>query len=526
MTVAVLLVIASWFVFLRPTFLRGGTGYIIVAGHSMEPTLWTGDLVITRQQANYEVGNIVAFRVEGGNVIHRIVGGDGVAGFDMQGDNNGWRDQWRPTNREIIGKQWLEIDGAGSHLQRLKEPRWFATVMAGMASFTIIGGNEVRKRRRGGRQMLRRLHGNDNQGPGAGGNGPLAGPPWAIAGLGVTAVLALAFGVGAFVALRTPETKTRMVDQAKWEQTGAFDYAFVTAPSTLYPSGVVGPVSAAPVVNGKPADVAPPPVYTKGARKLDLGFSYALTSNLPPVLQGELSADLQIKAQGEGGWTKTQALLPPTPFEGAKTEARLAVDFAPIQALIETIEKETGFVPSGYDLVVTPRIKVAGSLGAQNIDETFAPAFTLKYTKTTITAEASLRRSEPKSISTPSVEAQSVGFFSQDLSVPTGRLLYGGLALVSLALAGGFAAVVFLGFGQDEAMQVRARYGMKLVPVTDTEHHGSNRVQVARLQDLAVLASRDGKIIFNQKLPDGDLYFVPDGAVTYEYARHNAVKGA
>jgi signal peptidase len=517
---------AAWFITLRPAFLGGPAGYIIVSGRSMEPTLWTDDLVITRTQSSYQVGDVVAFRVEGGNVIHRIVGGNGVGGFEMKGDNNGWVDEWRPTIKDIVGKQWLEIDGAGSYMTKLREPRWFATVIAGMASFTIIGGNEVRKRRRGGRQMLRQLRSNDVKGAGASSNGPLAAPGWAVAGLGVAGVLALALGVAAFVALRTPETKTRNVVQAKWENTANFDYSLVTAPSTLYPTGLIGPVSAAPAVNGQSPDVASPPIYTKGVRRLDLGFRYALSSDLPPAVRGELSADLLIKAQGEGGWTKTSQLLAPLAFEGATAQTRFVVDFDPVQNIIETIEKETGFAPSAYDLVITPRVAIIGKLGAQAIEEVYAPAFTLKYSKTTITADSALRRSEPKSIGAPVVEPQNVSFFSIDLSVPNARLIYGGATLVALALAALFAAVVFLGVGQDEATQVRTRYGMKLVPVTESQNTTSNRVQVARLQDLAVLASRDGKIIFNQKLPNGELYFVPDGAVTYEYSRLDAVKGA
>jgi hypothetical protein len=54
----------------------------------------------------------------------------------------------------------------------------------------------------------------------------------------------------------------------------------------------------------------------------------------------------------------------------------------------------------------------------------------------------------------------------------------------------------------------------------------TNRVQVARLEDLAVLAQRDGKIIFSQTIADTDVFFVPDGPVTYEYTRQRVSKGA
>jgi len=265
------------------------------------------------------------------------------------------------------------------------------------------------------------------------------------------------------------------------------------------------------------AALVTPPVYTKQAVGLDLGFSYSLGASLPPNVRGELSAELQIKATGEGGWVITRPLLPPTPFEGTETDARMWIEFAPVQALIDRVEAETGFSPGGYELVVVPSVRVSGALGGESFDTVYAPAFTLKYSKTTIVPDASLRRSEPQSLGETVSDRQSV----LGLALPTARWLLTAATVAVASLASIFAAVVFLGFGQDEATKVRARYGTRVVAVTAADHNGSHRVQVARLEDLAALAQRDGKIVFSQKLPDGDLYFVPDGPLTYEYASQN-----
>src|SRR5690554_6680754 len=93
--------IVAWMFTLRPTALGGPAGYVMVSGISMQPTLYTGDLVITRKSDEYRVGDVVAFRAEGGMVIHRIIDGDGDTGFILQGDNNEFRDQWRPTTKDI-----------------------------------------------------------------------------------------------------------------------------------------------------------------------------------------------------------------------------------------------------------------------------------------------------------------------------------------------------------------------------------------------------------------------------------------
>ena len=46
--------------FLWPTSLGGCTTLTIVSGHSMEPTYYTGDLVVSRC-GDYQVGDIVVY---------------------------------------------------------------------------------------------------------------------------------------------------------------------------------------------------------------------------------------------------------------------------------------------------------------------------------------------------------------------------------------------------------------------------------------------------------------------------------
>ena len=98
-----------WFFWLRPTNLGGPATFVIVSGVSMEPTLYSGDLVILHEQPEYQVGDIVAYKVTNGNVIHRIVGVEGER-FILQGDNN--------------------IPDAGEWMEKLQEPLWLAVFIA------------------------------------------------------------------------------------------------------------------------------------------------------------------------------------------------------------------------------------------------------------------------------------------------------------------------------------------------------------------------------------------------------------
>ena len=110
--------IAACLWFGLPQGLGGRADWVMVSGTSMLPRLHTGDLVLVEHQSNYRVGDVVAYRVPkheigaGHVVIHRIIGGNGVTGWTMKGDNRTAPDLWYPTNHDIIGAKELRIPDA------------------------------------------------------------------------------------------------------------------------------------------------------------------------------------------------------------------------------------------------------------------------------------------------------------------------------------------------------------------------------------------------------------------------------
>jgi signal peptidase len=104
--------------FCLPQGLGGRASWVLVSGTSMLPRLHTGDLVLVEHQSSYHVGEVVAYRVPKGQVgaghvvIHRIIGGNGEAGWRMQGDNRTAPDLWYPTNHDVVGAKQLRIPHA------------------------------------------------------------------------------------------------------------------------------------------------------------------------------------------------------------------------------------------------------------------------------------------------------------------------------------------------------------------------------------------------------------------------------
>lgn len=131
---------AVWFAHLRPTFLGGSTAYILVSGISMQPTLHTGDLAVLRKQETYAKGDVIAFQVQGGVVIHRIVGGNAKGGYVPRGDNRKTEDLWRPKPANIGGRMWFSVPKVGLAIAFVRQKQYLPVFAAFVGAFLVLAG--------------------------------------------------------------------------------------------------------------------------------------------------------------------------------------------------------------------------------------------------------------------------------------------------------------------------------------------------------------------------------------------------
>lgn len=137
--------LVAWALLLRPGGLGGPGAYVLVRGTSMLPTLRSGELAILHRASDYQVGDIVAYRIPATDlgaglvVIHRIVGGSASDGFVTKGDNANGPDIWRPTTEDIIGKLWLTVPHALDVLFFLRSPLFAATGASLWAVLLVLG---------------------------------------------------------------------------------------------------------------------------------------------------------------------------------------------------------------------------------------------------------------------------------------------------------------------------------------------------------------------------------------------------
>jgi signal peptidase I len=137
------------FAVFAPVQIGGQVGYIIVSGNSMFPNFQFHDLVLTWDQDDYELGDVIAYNdpILGGVVFHRIIGFDDGQ-FQTKGDNNSWLDLYRRTHEDIIGKSWAQLDGVGEYVLLLNKPGPFSAIVSAFVLLLFVPSLSREKRRR------------------------------------------------------------------------------------------------------------------------------------------------------------------------------------------------------------------------------------------------------------------------------------------------------------------------------------------------------------------------------------------
>lgn len=153
--VVVLMLVVAWDM-VAPVQLGGRVSYVNVRGVSMEPTLYTGDLMVMRRQESYAVGQIVAFEsdMNGAIVVHRIVDVVGDR-YLLKGDNNSFLDRYTPTVDEIIGSEVVTVPG-GERIANLAASTPTIVLQALMLLVTLWALHVARREADRQRKVVRR----------------------------------------------------------------------------------------------------------------------------------------------------------------------------------------------------------------------------------------------------------------------------------------------------------------------------------------------------------------------------------
>jgi signal peptidase I len=500
--VALTLLGLAW-VSIAPKEMGGSKSYVVIEGQSMEPKFHRGDLVVLDSTADYEVGDVVGYQSKklGHAVLHRIIGRDGGR-YVFKGDNNTWVDSERPTAGELIGKLWVHVPGAGKHVTGLGEPR-NAALFAGFMTLLVGGFSGKKVRRRRGRHVEKKERSMPERrfSP-----APAQFTSGILAAVGVLTVLCLVLAV---VAFGRPVEKLENAS-VPYTQTASFGYS--------------APAPAGPVYDGKKIE-AGEPVYLNLVDEVDLTFDYELSADVPFTAEGDASMSILLK--DVNGWSRTLPLVGSTPVEDGRVHMESRLDLTTIQDLLRSVERRTGIDRDMYTLTVIPSVQTSGTVGGQEISETYSPrlAFNIDDLQLQLQAETPgteadsgkvLEQTTSSEIIRPQSVPNILSIPGPDVTVAAARrmAIVGGLAC--LLVLGGLAAYSFMLRRGDASNRIAARYGHMMVSVA-RQSFPANAIDVVAIEDLAGIAQSSGKMILHEEHEGLHTYYVEDAGVIYRF---------
>jgi signal peptidase I len=500
--VAAAALVVAW-IFFAPAQAGGGTSYAIIVGNSMEPKLHRGDLAVVRERSVYRVGDVVLYdsRELGSKVLHRIVRVENGR-FVLKGDNNSFLDAERVTEEQIVGGLWVTAPAVGRATEWLREPLHSA-VLVGLVTLIALGGGL------GTGAAFR--HGAQPRRP----RPRVATPPRAtrripeelkplLTGLAAAALACVALAV---VSFGRPLNGTETIEAAYAHQ-GRFEYEARVPRTAAYPDGQVG--------TGEP-------VFQRLVHRLRVTFTYRLESELPVLAGGRIALDARI-SDGRG-WERTLPVVAEREFAARGVTVSGVLELAQIERIVEEVRTLTGSGQSAYTVALLPRVEVAGRVGAEEVDATFAPALTFDGGDQRL--QPSLQGGEGVGPFAPrepgagtAVAPAELSLGSLSLSVATARRV-ALLGIAALLLLGGLAlAAGRRRPGVDEHERIRSRYGHLLLPVSSRSGDWEHVIELADIEALVRLAEHQGKLILDVAEGGHRSYAVEDGSTVYRYRVH------
>ncbi len=416
----------------------------------------------------------------------------------FKGDNNDFIDSYQPVQSELVGRSWIHLPEVGDLLTQIRQP-WIIAILAGLIGLVVAApsvGNLSSTQLSQRRQKRQQRKGSQS------GNSVLIKSEDVVLVLVIVIGLALVLGILSFT---QPLTKT-VPDSITYAHEGTFSYT-ASAPPGLYRNDTVQ--------TGEP-------IFRRLISQVAFEFAYRLTAENVDNLTG--SGKMQALISANNGWQWTFDLQPETTFSGNQVDLRGILDLSEIQAMVESIQQQTGVRFQSYTLAIIPTVTVVGSVDGEPLAETFEPRlfFQLDDLQMQLAEGANgedlLSFTQSGAMSSAQMADNTLSLLGFNLAVRLARTLsIAGLTLGAAGLA--IAALFFMMAGsKDESARIQARYGSLMVSIQHTTLDENGRVAaVASIDDLVKVAERSGSMILHESNSAVHTYYVQMDQLIYRY---------
>ncbi len=502
-TLLVVLVVAAIMYMFAPAGVGGTSTYASTAGTSMEPNFSTGDLVVLKKGDPLHVGDIGGYRsgLTGQIVVHRVIAEAGGR-LTFQGDNNWWIDTYQPTQDEVVGKLWIHIGGAGKKLNAV-QPMWMLGGLGGILGMTFMGTGPIPtdRKRRAKKPPSTRF---------------AAQPMQALLlGLVIVTVVAGALTILAFHAASTNSTERIVTAQ----HTGVFSYEGPAPLSPVYDAGRI---------------MTGDPILTDLLQTVSASFVYKLDAPEATELHGTIG--LYAVVRDVNGWERTLEVAPAAEFDGTEASLSTVLPVADITTFITSIQDSMGDGIRYWTIAMTGDVHISGLIDGQPFQSEFHPDYTMRvvppnqlYLETAATRDfesvppltqpslgSDFLPVEAITISVPGRVPASMSLLVVDIGVNRLRMVAGSLAAAGF-LATVVVAILYALAMRSPAARFTARYGSKLVRVSEMNTDPASTVTLPTMQDLVRVAENNHSLILWKRDGEDDTYLVQDDRATFMY---------
>jgi hypothetical protein len=265
------------------------------------------------------------------------------------------------------------------------------------------------------------------------------------------------------------------------------------------------------------------PVFTKLTCKINLGFVYFLAGNQVQNISGSQKFDAVVIDQ-QSGWKRTLPLTADTKFSGNNFTRTTTFDLCQVQAMLASVQQETGMRPGNYTLAITAHISAAGKISGQAFSDSFEPNLTFIFDSLHFYLAKEIGKTDP-------LKTAQEGTFTSSAMVPNTLSLIGAtlpvgktrsISVIGLAIS--LTGLMGLGlyFNIVSRRSPQLAFGIKYGPLLfEVQDQGLETfavvINMSTIEDLAKLAERQNAVIMHVEREFEHYYFVQIEGTTYRY---------
>lgn len=497
---ASLLFIAALWLLFAPVNLGGKFAYFFVIGNSMQPHITANDLVLLRTADRYDVGDVIGFRdPELGTVVHRIRALDGDR-YITRGDNREADDPNRPSQSDVVGKEWHIVHNGARFMRTLQSPKSAVLLTIASVGFGMASAKPQAATRRMREKLARRSPAWVGQMSYKSMNGDQ------IVTLAST-LLFTAIGLGA-VMLWNGANRTITRDVVL-DQTGKLQYT-AAAGTGLYDGDKV--------TTGQP-------VFTQIGTQMPVSFTYEITPSSKDATVGGVKGMIRmvVEISQDNKWKREFEIVPPTPFAGTTATAQGVVDLKVLEEQAARMEQAALLKYPVYSVRILAEVKANGNISGRAQDYSFKADYPFELHELQLIPH---QQFNAKAETPLNVKRESVEPWSTSLPIIGYKVTYPMLRILTVvcAIAGAAAlALVYtstmLAAKSGETGLILSRYSPLLVSVQAADvDFGGRIVAVKKFEDLVRMARADGLFIVHAENGVADHFLLVNPEVTYLYS--------